>query len=118
MPDLPHTDHVCVTLLLPESMQDRIVDWLVDRPQWQVEFGTRSVAMRGGRTQLARDQEKVAGYALRTEFTMVLARELLGPLLAELEPLLDGVDGHYTVQPLERFASFGRRAPKAVEVRR
>lgn len=126
MPELPDidtdpntgNDHVCLTLLVPESMQDRLVDWLVDRPQWQVEFGSRSVAMRGGRTRLAQDEEMVAGFALKTEFTMVLARNLLDPLLAELAPMLEGVDSHYTVQQLERFASFGRRAAEAAEVRR
>lgn len=100
--------HVCLTLLVPVSVEDRVVDWLLAHADWPVEFSVHPVAARGPLVRLALSEERVHGYARRVELKLILDRGRLDGMVAEVESLLAGVDGGYWVSPVERFAGFGK----------
>ncbi len=101
------TPQVCLTALVPAAAEDRVVDWLLTHPDWQIEFSLHTVAARGPLVRLDLSEEQVQGFAHRVELKMIIARSQLDALLAALEPLLAGLDGGYWVLPVERFAAFG-----------
>jgi hypothetical protein len=104
------TPQVCLTVMVPEALESRAVDWLLLHPHWQVEFSVHRVAARGPLVHLGLDEERVQGFAQRVEIKLILARAQLDALLAELEALMAGVDGGFWVLPVERFAAFAPRA--------
>jgi hypothetical protein len=98
---------VCLTLLVPRALEDRVVDWLLVHSGSAIEFSVHAVAARGPLVHLAVSEERVQGYADRVELKLIIERERLEPLLAEACQLLAGADGGYWVLPVERFAAFG-----------
>lgn len=107
-PTVEQTPQVCLTALVPAAAEDRMVDWLLTHPDWQIEFSVHTVAARGPLVKLGLSEEQVQGFAHRVELKMIIARSQLDALLAALEPLLAGLDGGYWVLPVERFAAFGK----------
>jgi hypothetical protein len=110
MPDAAQasTSRACLTVLVPQAVEDRVVDWLLAHASWDIEFSVHHVAARGPLVHLALEEERVQGYADRVELKLILERARLDALLDELTPLLSGVDGGYWVLPVERFAAFGK----------
>lgn len=114
MPEIPQPDasQVCLSVVFPLSVEDRVVDWLLTHPSWKTEFSIHAVAARGPLVRLASGEERVNGFANRAELKMLMERSLLDQMLVELEALMAGVDGGYWVLPVERFAVFGRLGAK------
>jgi hypothetical protein len=106
----PLSPRVCLTLLVPRALEDRVVDWLLAQDDSDIEFSVHAVAARGPLVHLAVNEERVQGYADRVELKLIIEREQLEPLLAEACSLLAGADGGYWVLPVERFAAFGAAA--------
>jgi len=102
----PPFPQVCVTLLVPQSMEDFVVDWLLGHDDWQIEFSAHAVQARGPLVALASDEEQVQGYAQRVELKLIIPRVRLDALIAAVEELLAGVPGGYWVTPIERIAGF------------
>lgn len=100
--------YVCLTLLVPVSVEDRVVDWLLAHADWPVEFSVHPVAARGPLVRLALSEERVQGFAQRVELKLIIDRARLDGMVVEIEGLLAGVDGGYWVLPVERFAGFGK----------
>jgi hypothetical protein len=107
---------VCLTVLVPETLEERVVDWLISHPDWQVEFSVHRVAARGPLVRLALNDERVQGFAQRVELKLIIERCQLAALLAEVQSLLAGLEGGYWVLPVERFGDFAK-ASTPVEVR-
>jgi hypothetical protein len=106
---------VCLTVLVPETQEERVVDWLLAHPDWQIEFSVHRVAARGPLVHLALAEERVQGYASRVELKLIVGRSRLDALVAEVEDLLAGLEGGWWVLPVERFAAFSNRAlPKGM----
>jgi hypothetical protein len=103
----PHTPQVCLTVLVPVAVEDRVVDWMLANAGWKIEFSVHAVAARGPLVHLAQSEERVQGFARRVELKLIIERPALEPLLLELTALLAGVDGGYWVLPVERFVAFG-----------
>lgn len=102
---------VCLTVLVPASLEDRVVDWLLTHADWQIEFSVHGVAARGPLVHLGLNEELVQGFAQRVEFKLIIARARLDALLQEINALLAGADGGYWVLPVERFSPFSKAAP-------
>lgn len=107
---------VCLTVLVPAAVEDRLTDWLLDQAAGEVEFSVHAVAARGPLVHLAARDERVQGFAQRREFKLILARSRLQPLLPALRQLLMGVDGGYWVLPVEDLAAFDT-VPAPLEAR-
>lgn len=103
-----HSPRVCLTVLVPETLEERIVDWLLTHPDWQVEFSVHRVAARGPLVRLALNDERVQGFAQRVELKLIIERGQLPALLAEVQALLAGLEGGYWVLPVERFGDFAK----------
>jgi len=99
---------VCLSILVPTSIEDRVVDWLLTHEDWQIEFSVHTVAARGPLVHLAQGEERVQGFAHRVELRLIVERPQLNDLITAFAALLAGVDGGYWVMPVERFANFGR----------
>lgn len=97
---------MCLTVLVPETVEERVVDWLLDHPDWPVEFSIHPVAARGPLVQLTQVDERVQGYARRVELKLIVPQARLDALVAAVAGLLAGADGGYWVLPVVRFASF------------
>lgn len=106
---------VCLTLLIPASGEDRVVDWLLERSGERIEFGIHPVAARGPLVRLERGDERVQGFASRVEVKLILERELCRALVSSLHALLAGVDGGYWILPVESFGSFGQLSAQALD---
>ena len=107
---------VCLTVLVPASIEDRVVDWLLTHAEWQIEFSVHSVAARGPLVHLALSEERVRGFAHRVEVKLIVSRRRLDALIEAFDALLVGVAGGYWVLPVERFAAFGQvKASEVVE---
>jgi len=102
----PNTPQVSLTILVPASVEERVVDWLLLHEDWQIEFSVHAVAARGPLVHLARNEEQVQGFARRVELKLIIERTRLDDLITEIQTLLAGVDGGYWVLPVERFATF------------
>lgn len=103
-----HSPHVSLTVLVPETMEERVVDWLLTHPDWQIEFSVHRVAARGPLVRLALNDERVQGFAQRVELKLIIERSQLAALLAEVQTLLAGLEGGYWVLPVERFGEFSK----------
>lgn len=110
MPDdaQPASAQASVTVLVPASVEDRVVDWLLTDVEWRTEFSVHPVCARGPRVRLALSDERVHGFARWVEVRLIVKRPRLDSLVAALEGVLAGVEGGYWVQPVERFSGFGR----------
>ncbi len=106
MPALPLTPEVCLFVLVPTAVEDRLVDWLISHADWQIEFSVHPVAARGPLVHMSASDELVQGFARRVEFKLIVRRERIAALVQAVDALLAGVDGGYWVMPVERFASF------------
>jgi hypothetical protein len=106
------TPRVCLTVLVPDTLEERVVDWLLTHPDWQVEFSVHRVAARGPLVRLALNDERVQGFAQRVELKLIIERGQLPALLVEVLALLAGLEGGYWVLPVEDFGEFAKaRAP-------
>lgn len=108
-----HSPRVCLTVLVPETLEERVVDWLLTHPDWQIEFSVHRVAARGPLVRLALKDERVQGFAQRVELKLIIERGQLPALLAEVQALLAGLEGGYWVLPVERFGEFAKAAAVA-----
>jgi hypothetical protein len=103
-----HSPRVCLTVLVPDTLEERVVDWLLSHPDWQVEFSVHRVAARGPLVRLALNDERVQGFAQRVELKLIIERGQLAALLAEVQTLLAGLEGGYWVLPVETFGEFAK----------
>lgn len=97
---------MCLTVLVPETLEERVVDWLLAHPDWPVEFSIHPVAARGPLVRLAQLDERVQGHARRVELKLIVPAPRLDELVQAVTGLLAGADGGYWVLPVARFASF------------
>lgn len=104
---------MCLTVLVPRSQEERVVDWLLAHPDWPVEFSVHPVAARGPLVRLSEADERVQGHARRVELKMIVPQARLDELVAEITRLLEGIEGGYWVLPVARFASFARQGARA-----
>ena len=105
---------VCLTLLLPASAEDRVIDWLLEQPDRPIEFSVHRVAARGPLVRLRADDEQVQGFAERAEVKLILERDLCRSLVSSLRALLEEVEGGWWTLPVEAFGTFGRLSAREV----
>lgn len=105
---------VCLTLLVPTPAQQRVIDFLLAQDTAQVEFSMHAVAARGPLVRMQLDEERVLGFAARTEVKLILAPAACEALLPPLRALLAGCDGGFWITPVQRFEAFDAAAAPEV----
>lgn len=93
-------DHVLLTLLIPPSIEEAIVDWLLEV---ESDHGFSSFSVRGHSSShlglsLA---EQVSGRKQQIRFEIHLPEATLPPLLEKLKQDFQGTGLHYWVVPLK-----------------
>lgn len=111
----PATRLACLTVLLPNAAEERLVDWLLARPGPAIEFSVHRVAARGPLVRLEAGEEQVRGHAQRVEVKLIALRPVIDALLDEIGPLMAGTPGGWWVLPVERFAAFTGDADARLE---
>lgn len=106
---------VCLTLLVPTPVQQRVIDFLLAQDAAQVEFSMHAVAARGPLVRMQLDEERVLGFAARTEVKLLLPQPVCEALLPPLRALLAGCDGGFWITPVQRFEAFDATAAVAVD---
>jgi hypothetical protein len=100
------TPTVCLTLLVPDHAEDRVIDFLLSHDDAGIEFSMHHVAARGPLVKMTANDERVRGYATRVEVKLILDSATCQGLIPALSELLAGVDGGYWVTSVHAFAPF------------
>jgi hypothetical protein len=81
--------NACLKLVLPRSLEEQVVDHLLQHPEWVGGFTTYGVDGHGAPHRIASDVEQVRGRAGRVQMEILtadasLARELIEHLKADM----------------------------------
>jgi len=101
---------VSVTLSLAPTLEERIIDWLLDREDIETftGFTTYSHGVASGELSVA---EQVKGRRHRVELRIELEADVLDGWLAALAEAFGGADVSYAVTPILRSGRLRRPAP-------
>jgi hypothetical protein len=97
MPDLNERS-VILTLSVPPSVEDAIVDWLLAREE-TLEFTSQAVHAHGGVHHRLSVAEQVTGRRRRIEFRIELRESSIEPFVASLSAAFLGADIRYFATP-------------------
>ena len=97
---------VCISLLMPTSVEHRLVDFLLGLEPPGLDFTLQTVAAHGPRNPMEGGDDQVRGHALRTELRLLMAASRCESLLRSMEPLLLGTGTLYWVAPVIRSGQF------------
>jgi hypothetical protein len=101
-----------ITLNVAPSLEERVVDWLLDRDA-AVGFTSYAAYGHGARHAALSLAEQVSGRQRRVEFRVELPEAALDEFLAELMARFGGFDLYYFVSPVVRSGHLreAKRAP-------
>ncbi|MCL2524083.1 MAG: DUF3240 family protein [Betaproteobacteria bacterium] len=94
-----------MTLAFPRDLEEQVVDFLLDHPQWIRGFSLIDAEGMGRGAGLRSAMEKVKGRARRRLMNILLRNEDIAPLVAALRQEFHTPEMAYWVIPLH---SFGR----------
>ncbi|MDR2015841.1 MAG: DUF3240 family protein [Azoarcus sp.] len=105
--DAPHEYGSAMTLAFPLALEEQIIDFLLDHPQWVHGFSLIDAQGMGRGAGLKSAMEKVKGRSQRRLMNILLRNEDVVPLVEALREEFRSPDMAYWVVPL---LSFGRMA--------
>jgi Protein of unknown function (DUF3240) len=89
-----------LTLDVPRTLEDEVVDALRAWPQWQGRIHRVHSESLGQTVPLGRALEKMRGCALRTQFSLALAQADVAPLIDALRQRMPAPDLHWWATPV------------------
>ena len=96
----PHQDsEALLTLVMPPTLTDAVVDWLLEQPE-VTGFISLPVNGHGGEEHAMSEAEKVAGYSKGWMVQTHLPQQQASALLARLAQAFSGSELHYWLTPL------------------
>lgn len=99
-----------VTLNAPPALEERIVDWLLER-QDGVGFTSYAANGHGSDHDRLSVAEQVSGRQRRIEFRVEVSREAVDAFIAALSAIFGGADVYYAVLPVSRSGHLREIAP-------
>ena len=96
----PKAPDVCLTLVIPPSLEDALVDFLLAHPDQVGHFTSRPVDAHGGDIRYGSTSEQVRGRALRLRIQALMAGADVHQLLDDLRDQLPGADIYYWTAPV------------------
>jgi len=97
----------CVlTLVFPVSLEEDLVDHLLEHPEWVTGFTNTRVEGQGQAVRLHGSAEQVRGRSRRVQVQIVMNREDAQALGAHLKEILPNPEIAYWMVPLIEFGRF------------
>lgn len=97
---------VALTIVLPRTLEENLVDTLLEHPDLVSGFTITQVEGQGDAVPLHGTIEEVRGRARRTEIKIVMNGEDAGVLLHNLKAALPRAEIVYWLSPLLEFGRF------------
>lgn len=101
-------DRVAVTLSVLPALEERVVDWLIDRDV-ATGFASYGASAHSADHSALSAAEQVSGRQRRLEFRVELSRAALDDFLAALAGRFGGADLYYYVVPVLRSGHMRRQ---------
>lgn len=102
---MKHID-CCLIIVFPKSLEENLVDHLLEHPELASGFTTSSVEGHGAGASFHSSAEQVRGRAHRVQMQIVMNREDAATLLAYLKENLPNREVAYWITPVLEFGSF------------
>ncbi|MCX8086553.1 MAG: DUF3240 family protein [Rhodocyclaceae bacterium] len=96
---------VCLHLILPNALKDKVLDELLKHPEWVGPFTTHRVEGHGDPDSIESPAEKVRGRAERVRIEILLEARHVDALLAELSAGLASRESVWWLTPVLRAGS-------------
>ena len=93
----------CLTLSFPNSLEEYILDQLLEHPEWVVGFSTTRIEGHGQASVAHETAELVRGRSGRVHAQIVLNREDAQALLAHLRAALPNPEVAFWLTPVMEF---------------
>lgn len=100
------TRNSCLNLIFPRSLEERIIDHLLERPEWVGPFVTHPVDGHGAPGNIASDGERVRGRAERAKIEILMVEEDARKLVAYLKEDLPGANVTWWISPIVEAGGF------------
>lgn len=97
----------CLKLILPRSLEARVLDRLLAHPQWVGPFVTHRVEGHGDPESIASPVEQVRGYAERVQIEILMDAGHVAELLQELRIELPNRDVLWWLSSVSEAGSLG-----------
>jgi hypothetical protein len=97
---------VCLQLTLPKTLEARVLDRLLQHPQWVGPFSTHRVEGHGDPEGIASAREQVRGRAERVQIQILMDGDHVAELLAELKTDQPSRDILWWLSPVLDSGSF------------
>lgn len=95
----------CLKLILPRTLEDRVLDRLLEHPQWVGPFITHRVEGHGDPESIASPAEQVRGHAERVQIEILMDASHVAELLQELRADLPSRDIVWWLSPVSETGS-------------
>lgn len=93
---------VCLNLILPDALKDKVLDELLKHPEWVGPFTTHRVEGHGDPDSIESPAEKVRGRAERVRIEILMEMAHVEALLAELRAGLASSESVWWLTPILR----------------
>ncbi len=90
----------CLTLILPKGLEARLLDKLLQHPEWVGPFNTHRVEGHGNPESIASAREQVRGRAERVRTEILMDASHVADLLQELRAELPSPDVAWWLSPV------------------
>lgn len=97
---------VCLQLTLPKTLEARVLDRLLQHPQWVGPFSTHRVEGHGDPEGITSPREQVRGRAERVQIQILMDGDHVAELLAELKADQPSRDILWWLSPVLDSGSF------------
>lgn len=94
------TRDICLHLVLPKSLEELIIDKLLQHPAWVGPFVTYPVSGHAASEHITSEAERVRGRADRVKIDILMARDDARQLLVQLQADLPGADLSWWFSPV------------------
>lgn len=98
--------NTCLTIVLPKSFEEDLVDSLLEHPEWVPGFTTADVSGHGLRVSYHAAAEEVRGRVARVQVQIVLQMEQAQTLIAHLKQNMRSAEIAYWLTPVAEFGRF------------
>lgn len=94
------TRNACLNLVLPKALEERIIDHLLEHPDWVGPFVTHPADGHGAPEYIASDAERVRGRSERVKIEILMAEDNARELVSHLRTDLPGADVTWWISPV------------------
>lgn len=95
-----------LTLVFPKALEEELIDYLLERPEWVRGFTISQVEGKGQSVRLAGVVEEVRGRARRVQIQTIVNAQDARALVTHLKALLPNPEIAYWLAPIIEFGRF------------